>query len=108
MTLTQKETDFLNDFKSQEQLCIDKYTKYAGEACSSCLKNLFSSMAQADQTHLDTVTQMLNGQEPQPQPAPSATQAVCNDNSCSPLHQTVHSFLNNSFSSGINTRCCFI
>lgn len=80
MTLTQKETDFLNDFKSQEQLCIDKYTKYAGEACSSCLKNLFSSMAQAEQTHLNTVTQMLNGQEPQPQPAPSAAQSVCNEN----------------------------
>ncbi len=78
MTLTQKETTFLNEFKTQEQLCIDKYTKYAGEACDSCLKNLFTELAQAERTHLDTINQMLNGQEPQMQAAPSAVQSVCN------------------------------
>lgn len=81
MTLTQKETEFLKDFKSQEQLCVTKYTKYSQEACSCELKNLFSTLAQAEQTHLDTVNQILNGQEPKPQPAPSATAAVCNENS---------------------------
>ncbi|MBR6549554.1 MAG: ferritin-like domain-containing protein, partial [Clostridia bacterium] len=78
MTLTQKETTFLNEFKTQEQLCIDKYTKYAGEACDSCLKNLFTELAQAERTHLNTINQMLNGQEPQMQAAPSAVQSVCN------------------------------
>ena len=29
MTLTQKETTLLSDLKSQEQLCIEKYTKYS-------------------------------------------------------------------------------
>ena len=28
MMLTQKETGFLNDLKSQEQLCVDKYARY--------------------------------------------------------------------------------
>ncbi len=81
MTLTQKETTFLNEFKTQEQLCIDKYTKYAGEACDSCLKNLFTELAQAERTHLDTINQMLNGQEPQMQAAPSAVQSVCKQTS---------------------------
>jgi len=81
MTLTQKETTFLNEFKTQEQLCIDKYTKYAGEACDNCLKNLFTELAQAEKTHLDTINQILNGQEPQPQAAPSATGSVCSQSS---------------------------
>ena len=82
MTLTPKETSFLIDFKTQEQLCIDKYTKYSDEACCSCLKNLFSTLAKAEQTHLDTINSILGGQEPQPKAAPSATGAVCNDNAC--------------------------
>ena len=41
MNLTQKEIDFLDDFKSQEKLFIEKYDKYAGCACSTELKNLF-------------------------------------------------------------------
>ncbi|MBQ6818254.1 MAG: spore coat protein [Clostridia bacterium] len=82
MNLTQKETAFLNDFKTQEQLCIDKYTKYSTEACSSCLKNLFSTLAKAEQTHLDTINQILGGTAPQVKAAPSATGAVCNDNAC--------------------------
>lgn len=78
MTLTQKETDFCNDFKSQEQLCVEKYTKYSTEACSCELKNLFTTLAQAEQTHLDTINQILSGSEPQVSPPPSATNSVCN------------------------------
>ena len=32
MQLTQKETDLLKDLKSQEKLCVEKYTKYASQA----------------------------------------------------------------------------
>ena len=40
MTLTQKETGLLADLKTQEQLCIEKYTKYESEACDPQLKTL--------------------------------------------------------------------
>lgn len=78
MPLTQKETDYLKDYRSQEQLCIEKYTKYAGEACSGVLKNLFSTLADGERRHLSTVEQMLAGQAPQTPPAKSAAQSVCN------------------------------
>lgn len=78
MTLTQKETQYLNEFKSQEQLCIEKYTKYSQEACNPTLKNMFSALSQEEQKHLNTINGILEGKEPENQPAPSATDAVCN------------------------------
>ena len=63
MTLTQKETTLLSDLKSQEQLCVEKYNKYSQMAHDPELKNLFSTLSQNEQKHLDTVTQILNGNE---------------------------------------------
>ena len=63
MTLTQKETTLLSDLKSQEQLCIEKYTKYSQMAHDPELKNLFSTLSQNEQKHLDTISQILNGNE---------------------------------------------
>jgi spore coat protein CotF len=77
--LTQKETNFLNEFKAQEKLCVEKYTRYAESAHAAPLKNLFSTLAQAERTHLETINQVLGGTTPQPAAAPSATQSVCND-----------------------------
>lgn len=65
MTLTQKETTLLQDLKSQEQLCIDKYSKYASDACGSKLKGLFSEIKQTEQQHFSTVNQILGGTVPQ-------------------------------------------
>lgn len=59
--LSQKETELLKDLKSQEQLCISKYTKYANEAVSTELKNLFSSMAQTEREHLKSITDLMDG-----------------------------------------------
>ena len=64
MTWTQKETSLLKDLKGQEQLCVDKYGKYADEACDPELKELFRTIQQVEQGHLDTVTALLNGQMP--------------------------------------------
>lgn len=64
MILTEKETMLLNDLKSEEKLCIDKYNKYASQACDQQLKNIFSSIGQTEQNHYDTITQMLNGTVP--------------------------------------------
>ena len=85
MTLTQKETSLLNDLKSQEQLCIEKYGKYAEAACDSELKNLFNGLKENEQKHLDTVNQMLSGNEVRmPAAAPSAENAklACTPSTC--------------------------
>ena len=86
MTLNQKETTLLNDLKSQEQLCIEKYNKYSGTAHDPELKNLFSTLAQNEQKHLDTINQILGGTEVKmPPESPSATDAKleCKMSSCS-------------------------
>lgn len=64
MTLTQKETMFLKDLKSQEELCIEKYSKGAATASDGNLKNLFTQLGQVEQTHLDSITQLLAGTVP--------------------------------------------
>ena len=63
MILTQKETLLLNDLKSQEQLCIDKYSKYEASAKDSCLKNLFATIKSTEQNHLSTINRILGGEE---------------------------------------------
>ena len=64
MNLTQKETGLLKDLKDQEQLCVDKYTKYSNDACSQELKDLFCSIAKVEQNHYNTISAMLNGTVP--------------------------------------------
>ena len=61
MVLTEKETLLLKDMKGQEQLCIQKYEKYASEACAQELKTLFLALADVERGHLSTVTDMMNG-----------------------------------------------
>ena len=62
--LTSKETGLLTDMKGQEELCIEKYGKYADLAKSGELKSLFQSMKTVEEHHLNTVTQMMNGTAP--------------------------------------------
>ena len=76
MTLTQKENSLLNDLKSQEQLCIEKYRKYGNEARDPALKNLFTEILTAEQKHLETVNSILGGTEvTMPAASPSAVSA---------------------------------
>ena len=72
MTLTQKETSLLQDLKSQEQLCIDKYQKYADEACDPALKSLFAEIKSTEEKHLNTVNRILGGEEVAMAAAPTA------------------------------------
>jgi len=65
MQLTQKETGLLKDLKDQEKLCVDKYTKHASCAVDGQLKNLFTQLAQKEQQHMDTITQIECGCVPQ-------------------------------------------
>ena len=85
MTLTQKENSLLCDLKSQESLCIEKYSKYASEAHDPCLKALFEKIKGAEMTHLDTVNKILSGEEVSMPAAPSATAAKAE---CSPSSLT--------------------
>ena len=96
MTLTQKETTLLQDLKSQEQLCIEKYNKYSQMAHDPTLKNLFSTLASNEQKHLDTVTQMLDGTEVKmPPESPSAEQAklTCTPSTCNAVEKKNDAYL---------------
>lgn len=63
-TLSQKETSLLQDQQNHEKVCIQKYQAYAQQATDPQLKQLLSNFASQEQTHLATITQMLNGQVP--------------------------------------------
>jgi spore coat protein CotF len=65
ITLSQKERMLLEDQKSHEQICIEKYTNYANQTKDSQLKQIFNANGQAERTHLDSINQLLNGKIPQ-------------------------------------------
>ena len=76
MTLTQKEASLLTDLRSEEQLCIEKYTKYSAMANDPALKKLFSDIGRDEQSHLTTLNEILSGKEvSMPSESPSATAA---------------------------------
>lgn len=64
ITLTQKERMMLEDLKSDEQVCVEKYTNYANLAQDPQLKSLFANHAKIEQEHLNTVNSILSGQVP--------------------------------------------
>lgn len=64
INLSQKERLLLEDQKSHEELCVEKYTNYANKAQDPALKQLFNTYAQEEQQHLDTINQILTGQVP--------------------------------------------
>ena len=65
ITLTQKERMLLEDQKSHEQLCIEKYNKYSNQAQDPQLKQIFKANEQGERTHLNTINQLLSGTVPQ-------------------------------------------
>ena len=64
ITLSQKERLLLEDQKSHEQICIEKYNKYANQAQDSQLKQIFRANGQQEQSHLNTINQLLAGKLP--------------------------------------------
>lgn len=65
ITLSQKERMLLEDQKSHEQMCIEKYTNYASHATDNQLKQIFNANGQSEKTHLDTINQLLSGKIPE-------------------------------------------
>lgn len=64
VNLTTKERFLLEDEKSHETLCVSKYNEYSNRANCQELKSLFSSLAQKEQEHLDSINQILSGTVP--------------------------------------------
>jgi spore coat protein CotF len=64
LSLTSKERLLLEDQKSHEEICIQKYSNYAKLASDQQLKTIFNIHAKIEQEHLNTINQMLSGQVP--------------------------------------------
>lgn len=65
MILKEKERTTIEDLKTQEKSCIEKYERYAAQAKDPELKNLFQTLQQEEQQHYDSLDQVLNGTVPQ-------------------------------------------
>lgn len=82
MQLTQKETTLISDLKGEEKLCEEKYSRHAECAHDPQLKDLFTKLAQNENQHYQTLTQIENGTPPTPsggsmtQPTFSATYSM--------------------------------
>ncbi|NLZ91923.1 MAG: spore coat protein [Clostridiales bacterium] len=64
INLTAKERTLLEDQKSHEEICIQKYSNYASMASDAQLKEMFKNHANIEQQHLNTINQLLSGQMP--------------------------------------------
>ena len=95
MNLSQKETDLLKDLQTQEELCIEKYKRYAADAKDSCLKNLFNSLASNEESHLSTIQKIMQGEEVSVNPAKNAPaqQGECAPSSLSPEDKRQDAYL---------------
>ncbi|MDD3692904.1 MAG: spore coat protein [Oscillospiraceae bacterium] len=65
ISLSQKERMLLEDQKTHEQICIEKYTNYANQASDNQLKQIFNANAQQEREHLNSINQLLSGSLPQ-------------------------------------------
>ena len=64
MTLNAKECQLVKELKGQEELCIEKYSKYASEAGDGQLKELITGIASMEKTHLSTLNSIEGGVVP--------------------------------------------
>ena len=59
-----KKQNAIEDLKTQEQACIEKYTKYSNQAKDPVLKELFEEIARDEQKHFDSLDQVIKGKVP--------------------------------------------
>lgn len=85
LSFTQKEKMLLEDQKTHEQVCVDKYTNYANQAQDPQLKSLFQDYAAQEQQHLDSINQLLNGQLPATGQGQQQNKQRQNPNQASPM-----------------------
>ena len=60
MNLSTKERYLLEDLRTHEEICIQKYTNYSSLAQDQELKDLFNSNANIEREHLNTINQLLS------------------------------------------------
>ncbi|CUU48624.1 spore coat protein [Clostridium beijerinckii] len=65
VNLTQKERMLLEDQKSHEEICIQKYSNYANQVQDPQLKQICKNNEQIERSHLNTINQLLSGNVPQ-------------------------------------------
>ncbi|MGI6730344.1 MAG: spore coat protein [Anaerovoracaceae bacterium] len=87
MQLTQKERTLLEDQKEMEEVCIEKYTKYAQQTQCPQLKQLFTTLASQEQNHLNTVNQFLQGGQPSMSQGSQQQQGTMQQNMASTMQQ---------------------
>ncbi len=58
-SLTQKEKTLLQDQAKHEEICIQKYSRYAGQVKDPELRNLFNEYAKEEQDHLSIIQGFL-------------------------------------------------
>jgi len=78
INLTQKERMLLEDQKSHEEICIQKYNNYSNQAQDQQLKQIFNQLANQEQQHYNTINQILNGQVPNMQQNQQSGQGMQN------------------------------
>ena len=61
VNLTEKEKFIIQDLKSQEKLCIQKYAFYEEMAYDPELSDLFSKIKRHEEQHLNSLNEVLNG-----------------------------------------------
>ena len=64
MNFSTKERTLLEDQKSHEKICIQKYSNYADLTSCQELKSIFKQNGQIEQEHYNTLDQLLKGQMP--------------------------------------------
>ena len=64
MDLTEKERTWLEELKSHEKLCIEKYKRHSESANDEQLKSLFSGLSQEEGKHLSSLEQIGMGTVP--------------------------------------------
>ena len=64
MKLTQKESMLLQDLKTSEEICIEKYGQYARKAEDQALADLFLTLKTKEEEHLSTINQLMAGKVP--------------------------------------------
>lgn len=65
MVLKEKEQTTIEDLRTQEQSCIEKYHRYGQQAKDPVLKDLFDRLEKEEQHHYDSLGQVLKGPVPQ-------------------------------------------
>lgn len=61
INLTEKEKYIIQDLKSQEKLCIQKYAFYEEMAYDPELSDLFARIKTSEEKHLNSLNEVLNG-----------------------------------------------